>query len=646
MKSKSTLKAYRLRKRSIIHSSSFMFMFMFMSMLALLYNNAVMIVSAQQQFNHNYDNYEEMKQDRIKEKRRTTTRRAQHYDDEHYYQRESIDSKYNVSFQNIHEMYKLATGGQQPRHILQGTGRGLTSSVLGIFSGLPFLFGLPLAFSRSESLHGWPGVIIGLIFGSITSIITSALGIISGLYQFAIGLWNTPLALVSFFTKQRTWDPIENKWNTYVLDNEAQELLNQNSLFKKKVSDTSFYDILGVQPGSSPSSIKKAYYAKAKHFHPDKNTNNEEAATMFIQIHEAYEILIDPDRRMEYDSLGRKASSSASDILGGFNVVLFFEVLFGSQPVEPYVGQLAVSSFFGSFFKLIQASSNNPDFTAESLVNWFEASKYQTLQRPVQVALHLREFIQPLVSRSVTEREFIALCQKEAEKIANSNSFGPRFLFHIGNALVQEADLFLSQSWYAWPLYILQRSNKKIHNIKNKVDGFKNIIKLFSEFVEKLNLEIDENTVATFNSKLNQYFSIMKDKLDNDTIEAKLSQIIEIVWKINVWDLKKLLESSCTKVLFDAKTNSFGDRKRRAKALRILGESFVKRSTHKYDVDQQCCSNDNAHDSECKNPDSMAEDMKVRAEVALRIAQRNLKQSNSESEEMIKRAQTKKHIDP
>lgn len=625
---------------------------MVMSMLAILYNNAVNFVSAQQQFNHNNNNYEEMKQEGIKEKRRTTTRRAQHYQnyennnqygDEYHYHHESIDSKYNVSFQNIYEMYKLTTGGQQPRHILQGTGRGLTSSLLGIFSGLPFLFGLPLAFSRSESLQGWPGVIIGLIFGSITSIITTALGIISGLYQFAMGLWNTPLALASFFTKQRTWDPIENKWNKYVLDNEAQKLLNQNSLFKKKVSDTTYYDILGVQPGATTKEIKKGYYAKAKDLHPDKNVNNEDAATMFIQIHEAYETLIDPDRRMEYDSLGRKSSSSASDVLGGFNVGLFFEVLFGSQPVEPYVGQLAVSSFFGSFFKLIQASNNNPDFTAESLMNWFEASKYQTLQRPVQVALHLREFIQPLVSRSITEREFVVLCQKEADQIANSNSFGPRFLFHIGNALVQEADLFLSQSWYAWPLYVFQRANKKFHSIKNKVDGFKNIIRLFSEFVEKLNLEIDEITDATFNSKLNQYFSIMKEKLDNDTIEAKLSQIIEIAWKINVWDLKKLLESACTKVLFDAKTNSFGERKRRAKALRILGESFVKRSTNEYDVDQQC-SNDNAHDSECKNPDSIAQDMKIRAEVALRIAQQNLKQSNSESEEMIKRAQRKKDI--
>jgi hypothetical protein len=37
------------------------------------------------------------------------------------------------------------------------------------------------------------------------------------------------------------------------------------------------------------------------------------------------------------------SSSNASDDLGDFNVDVFFEILFGSHIVEPYVGQLKVA---------------------------------------------------------------------------------------------------------------------------------------------------------------------------------------------------------------------------------------------------------------------------------------------------------------
>jgi molecular chaperone DnaJ len=62
------------------------------------------------------------------------------------------------------------------------------------------------------------------------------------------------------------------------------------------------YIILGVQRGATPGDIKRAYRRLARRYHPDINPGDREAAARFRQILEAYETLIDPDRRRRYDS--------------------------------------------------------------------------------------------------------------------------------------------------------------------------------------------------------------------------------------------------------------------------------------------------------------------------------------------------------
>lgn len=57
----------------------------------------------------------------------------------------------------------------------------------------------------------------------------------------------------------------------------------------EKPVDTSYYDLLGVQPNASPSAIKKAYYMAAMQSHPDKNPDDPEAEERFKQISEAYQ---------------------------------------------------------------------------------------------------------------------------------------------------------------------------------------------------------------------------------------------------------------------------------------------------------------------------------------------------------------------
>ena len=62
--------------------------------------------------------------------------------------------------------------------------------------------------------------------------------------------------------------------------------------------------------------IKRAYKRLARKYHPDINPGDHLAEQQFRQIAEAYETLIDPDRRQRYDSVGGRRSRSMASTFG------------------------------------------------------------------------------------------------------------------------------------------------------------------------------------------------------------------------------------------------------------------------------------------------------------------------------------------
>lgn len=61
------------------------------------------------------------------------------------------------------------------------------------------------------------------------------------------------------------------------------------------------YSTLGVSKGADDKAIKSAYRKLAKELHPDKNTDNPNAADRFSEVTRAYDLLSDAQKRAAYD---------------------------------------------------------------------------------------------------------------------------------------------------------------------------------------------------------------------------------------------------------------------------------------------------------------------------------------------------------
>jgi molecular chaperone DnaJ len=88
---------------------------------------------------------------------------------------------------------------------------------------------------------------------------------------------------------------------------------------------SNYYEILEVSREANLEEIKTAYRRLALKFHPDKNPGDPVAEDRFKQVSEAYQILVDAERRQLYDLYG-DAGLAGLD-LGGFDG---FEEIFGS----------------------------------------------------------------------------------------------------------------------------------------------------------------------------------------------------------------------------------------------------------------------------------------------------------------------------
>ena len=92
-----------------------------------------------------------------------------------------------------------------------------------------------------------------------------------------------------------------------------------------------YYEVLGVERNVSEEEVKRAYRKLAVKFHPDKNPEDPHAEDKFKEIGEAYDVLMDSDKRAAYDRLGHAAFTQGA-ARGGFHdpFDIFREVFAGA----------------------------------------------------------------------------------------------------------------------------------------------------------------------------------------------------------------------------------------------------------------------------------------------------------------------------
>ena len=66
-----------------------------------------------------------------------------------------------------------------------------------------------------------------------------------------------------------------------------------------------YYEVLGITKKASSEEIKRAYRSLARRYHPDRNPGNKIAEEKFKDINEAYEVLSDANKRLEYDQISQ-----------------------------------------------------------------------------------------------------------------------------------------------------------------------------------------------------------------------------------------------------------------------------------------------------------------------------------------------------
>jgi curved DNA-binding protein CbpA len=317
--------------------------------------------------------------------------------------------------------------------------------------------------------------------------------------------------------------------------------------------DRYYYEALGVEPNADPSKIKRQYYLMARKFHPDKNPGDDAAAEKFKLIAEAYQVLSDPELRMEYDKGGRDAlsgdkTSANDDQKPDPSLLLAF--LFGSDKFNSYVGRLATST-----------SAMLGDTTTLS------AKDARILQerRCSRLAMILVKRIKPWVDMNFKETEDV--WKTQAEELKNT-SYGWELLQVVGLAYELAAVKFLGSIEAGNKISIKKWAKGRVASTRDAIQKKKNqlqsqaasmdIVRIQNEYQRRIQNSTSEDE---------------KRVLEQEMAAVTTDVMLRIIWTTTSVDITSTIHETCQMVFFDQSVDK-KRREMRATAVKRLGRVF------------------------------------------------------------------------
>ena len=224
----------------------------------------------------------------------------------------------------------------------------------------------------------------------------------------------------------------------------------------KTVKETKYYDVLGVVPDAPDAKIKRAYYLKARQWHPDKN-KSEEAKAKFQEIGEAYQVLGDEKLRAVYDKEGEAGlSGDRTDISAEkLDPSLVFTFLFGNDSFDDIIGRLQLVT-------QTLAAGNDPSGETESTITHKQMLELER-RRVLRLAIALRKRIEPFVNGDQDGAK--ATWKAEGEKLVEV-----RYGEEIVNTVGKSYKLVATQVIGSWT----EGMDAKVEAAEMKMDAAKN----------------------------------------------------------------------------------------------------------------------------------------------------------------------------
>lgn len=491
--------------------------------------------------------------------------------------------------EEANEVFNSLFSTRRPKDTSAGFSSATKSIGKGVIAGAVSLVAQPITGAQQE---GTKGFFKGLATGVASAVALPLTGVAVGAYQLVRGVQNQGEANKS--SKQgMQWNDEERKWFYYYLDKELETIQawyrnNKDANLpssgeEKNVKDRQFYDLLGVSTNATAGEIKKAYYKEARKVHPDKCPDDPDAANKFQALGQAYQTLSDDQSRAAYDKNGMPDNANQDELVNSIDTTVFFNVMFGSTLVEPYVGELWIASVAEVMMKDMAEQSETE--LAETLTGKAEKnsleSKMKQKMREIKIAMYLRDKVQPFVDFTIPGDDFGAAAQIEACKIADG-SFGTTFLNIIGFQLEVEAEEYIGFQNGLWDGYKAQAkkgasstsTNMKITGAAIKaVSAGRKVYKEVEE-TQQAKEQVGENLDASGSKKSKQEMDAEQATLAAKKLEENLPTILELAWAINTRDIKNTLKNACKKLFSDANA-TMEERMNRATAIKIIGKEFL-----------------------------------------------------------------------